>query len=302
VKISPSIELIWQLAGHEAIAGEFKEIQPEHFCLGLLKLAELPVQEAAKLGVNEAAAKVLTAEVAAVRSELAKLGIDATQLRRALRGRLGKGGHPYTGGQMHRSQASRDLFEAAARAADQAGSEVLAASHLLEAILKSPTPALAGLLRGAGGPKPPPATKTPLLDQHGQDLGRKAAELNLSGPGSREVEGRALLHGQPALSTGQRSRRQNPESGDGKNPQAFGRKPAALGHGRQGASGEEPALPERLGGAAARRRETTRIAAKRRKIQRTQGFFTADDADGADEITEGNAGNEGFDTAETRRT
>jgi hypothetical protein len=190
MKMSRSIDLIWQLSGAEAAAGEFKEIQPEHFCMGLLKLAELPVQQAAKLGADEATAKALATEIDLVRQELANRGIDSTRLRRALRGSLGKGGSPDHKGQMHRSQASRGLFDAAACAADVAGHQAVTAVHFLEVILNAPTPALAQVLPVKPAPQ---HVETPILDKYGEDLVVKVAKGELTSESDRTAECKAIL-------------------------------------------------------------------------------------------------------------
>lgn len=109
MKVSASIELSWQLAGREAIAGEFGQIEPEHFFAAVLKLAELPVEDVGNFAPGANVARELAAEVNTIRQELESRSIDSIRVRRALRARLGKGGAPYDGGENHRSQASKDL-------------------------------------------------------------------------------------------------------------------------------------------------------------------------------------------------
>jgi ATP-dependent Clp protease ATP-binding subunit ClpC len=193
MKVSASIELIWQLAGQEAIAGKFKSIEPEHFCMALLKFSELPVEEVDKIASGAEVARELAAEVNAVRDELENRSIDSTRTRRALRGQLGNGGSPYGGGRMHRSQASRDLIDAAARLANDAGSETLVASHVLEALLALPTPAIKQVLGEGAGRKVSGSSKTPLLDEYGKDLMRMAADGELSTAPDRKTEGKSLV-------------------------------------------------------------------------------------------------------------
>ena len=196
MKVSASIELVMQLAGQEAIAGKFKEIQPEHLCMALLKLSELPVVDVDRIASGSSAAKELAAEVAAVREALQGRSIDTTRTRRQLRDRLGSGGSPYDGGPMHRSPPSRQLFDAADRLADDARSDALAARHLLEALLAEPTAAIAKVLGEAAGARPEPAriTKTPLLDEHGRDLTQLAAAGQLACPPGREAESKSVAH------------------------------------------------------------------------------------------------------------
>jgi ATP-dependent Clp protease ATP-binding subunit ClpA len=192
MKISASIEIIWQLAGQETIAGEFKEIEPEHLFMALLKFADLPVQEVDNIAPASEAAKQLAVEVGRVREELANRAIDSTKIRRSLRAQMGKGGNPYEGGQIHRSPASRALFDAATKWADDAGVETLTAEHLLAAIFASPTAAIVQILGEKIKPMMPKTSKTPLLDEYGQDLTHLAAIGKLKESSARRVEAKVL--------------------------------------------------------------------------------------------------------------
>jgi ATP-dependent Clp protease ATP-binding subunit ClpA len=193
MKISASIEIIWQLAGQETIAGEFKEIEPEHLFMALLKFADLPVKEVNNIAPASEAAKQLAVEVGRVREELANRAIDSTKIRRSLRAQMGKGGNPYEGGQIHRSPASRALFDAATKWADDAGVETLTAEHLFAAIFASPTAAIVQLLGDKSRPKMPKTSKTPLLDEHGRDLTHLAAIGKLKESPARRAEAKVLV-------------------------------------------------------------------------------------------------------------
>ena len=110
-----------------------------------------------------------------------------------MRSQFGKGDAAYDGGRMHRSSASRDLFDAAARLADDAGSETMTALHMLKALLTSPTPVMAGVLEGAAGPRAPKPSETPLLEQYGRDLTQMARDGELKEVTERQAECKALL-------------------------------------------------------------------------------------------------------------
>ena len=194
MKMAASIELIWQLAAQECIAGMFKEVMPEHFWMALMKFAELPVEEVEKIAPGAEVARELAGEVTVVRDELEARGIDSTRVRRDLRATLGKGGGHFDGGRMHRSEAARDLFDAAAKLADDAGSETLGSNHLLEALLASPTDAMAKVLGDVVGPRVAKPSKTPLLNECGHDLTQMAADGKLEKVSGRQAECRALLH------------------------------------------------------------------------------------------------------------
>ena len=194
MKASASIELLWQMAVQEALAGEFGEIQPEHFFAGLMKFAELPEEQTKKLAPGANVAQELATEVGKVRLMLQNHSIDSTRVRRELRARLGKGGRPNAGGtEMHRSQACREMFDAASRLADDKGSDVLAAEHILAAMLASPTEPLRAVLGASPAPPAAQRTETPLLDRDGRDLVRLAANGELEAGMERKAESRNLV-------------------------------------------------------------------------------------------------------------
>lgn len=192
MKLSASVELLWQLAGQESVAAQFKEVEPEHFLAALLKFSELPVEELDKMAPGAEAAKVLATEVRAVRAALEERGVDTTRVRRELRARMGRGQTPYEGGQVHRSDASRAIFDAASKLADDAREETVTALHLLEAILAAPTPAMREVL---GELKAPASGQSaaPIMAELGRDLVRLAAEGSLRADKGRQAECKALL-------------------------------------------------------------------------------------------------------------
>lgn len=192
MKMSVCIELIWKLAAQEAVAGEFKEIEPDHFFAGLLKFSEIPVES---MGSAQDAppAKLLAAEIAALRDVMGDLAGVSTQVRRELRAKLGSGGVAFDGGQIHRSPASRQLFDSSARLADDAGSDTVTSAHLFAALLASPTPAMTELLGPSPVQKGRPSATTPVLNEFGRDLTRLAAEGELRVTTGRQAECKALL-------------------------------------------------------------------------------------------------------------
>jgi len=189
-----SVALVWKLAEGEAASAGFDRIQPEHLCMGLLKFSELPVEDVGDIGLDAEAARALAAEVAALRKDLGRRSIDSTAARRTLRARLGRGDAPYAGGGLHRSQASRDVFTAAARMAEETESEAVSAIHLHAALLAEPTELMSDALGDAAGPRPPAMSKTPLLSEHGRDLGRLSARGDIGSEPDRHAESKALVH------------------------------------------------------------------------------------------------------------
>lgn len=193
-KVSASIELLWQLACREAIAGRFAAIEPEHFCMALLKLAEIPSEQLEKLSPNGGqTGKELAEDVQAVQKDIARLGVDSTQARRKLRASLGKGDAAYDGGEMHRSEKSRVLFDEAARETDKAGSDVLTVRHLLAAIAANPTPAIREVLLAGGQAARDSGQLPALLSRWGTDLTALAAKGELREEIGRAAEAKSVM-------------------------------------------------------------------------------------------------------------
>jgi ATP-dependent Clp protease ATP-binding subunit ClpA len=179
MRACPSVELLMQLATQEATSGRFKEIEPGHILAATLKFAELPVEEVDKMAPGSDAAKLLAAEVHAIRQELAGRFIDSKQARRRLRAELGRGNALHVRPPLHRSEASREVFDAATKLVENAGCEALKAQHLLEALLLSPTPVVIKVFGDALRTKTWKPGETPLLERFGRDLTRLAAEGKL---------------------------------------------------------------------------------------------------------------------------
>jgi hypothetical protein len=170
VRFSASIDVAMLLAAQEAIAGGFKGIEPEHLLEAILKLSEIPVEELEKMTNNQGAAKELVKEAASVRSELKLRTIESTRVRRELRALLGKGQHEWDGGRVPRSEATRRLFEVAGKAAEEGRTGVFSATHLLDALLRTPTKTMAKVLGSAAGPRPHGRQTKLLIDQYGKDF------------------------------------------------------------------------------------------------------------------------------------
>jgi len=169
MRISLSIELIWKIAGEEAIGGDFEKIEPEHFMMALLKFAELTEDATEKYIANQEVTKNLLNEIRSLRELLGKNNIDSTRLRREMRHRMGKGSCPYRGEVMHRSDASREMFDQVALFAQDEGHDTLVAVVFLEYMLSYPTPLLKEVLEDLTEALPK-QHGTPLIDQYGTNL------------------------------------------------------------------------------------------------------------------------------------
>ena len=188
MKISSAIELIWNLAAQEAVAGEFREIEPEHLCIAILKFAEISPQEEKIAQVRQ-----MGEEIRAVRMQIDSQRVDTTIARRRLRTMIGTGGQPYAGGGMHRSQASREIFDAAATLADTTGSEVLLVSHLWSALLACPTEAILQVMGDKTIGAPVRSASTPLLNEGGRDWIQFVTESKAPAGTDRFSEAKALV-------------------------------------------------------------------------------------------------------------
>jgi hypothetical protein len=170
--MGPSIELLMHLAGREAIESDFPEIQPEHLLEGLLKLSEFPVEHLGKMVVDPSAVAQIETELEELRRTLSGREVDSAVLRRALRSRLGNGGKKFGGEPLHRSAASRKVFERSAALAKQGGARGTAPVHVLRALLAEPTPIVEELV----GKRRPSPGGPPAADDGRREDGRASAE------------------------------------------------------------------------------------------------------------------------------
>lgn len=193
MKMTTSIELVWQLAGQEALAADFSTIQPEHFLMALLKLTELPFDDIHKVAGGEEVARELAQDAANVREEFERRSVNTKHARRTLRSDLGTGDGRGDDRELHRSDASRCLFDSAAQLADKTDADVLVPQHLFLAMIESPTPLMKSVLGSASESVRAHQSETPLLHQYGRDLCQLAVSGKLQKRETRDAEHTALL-------------------------------------------------------------------------------------------------------------
>ncbi|MFH0765897.1 MAG: hypothetical protein V2A61_05695 [Calditrichota bacterium] len=177
--VSVAVELIWNLAAKEAAASEFKEIEPDHFAAAVLKFAEIPEDEVFKFTPSVDAAIQIKKEIQIINEELRGRQINSAEARRDLRSLRGKGGSPFNNGSLHRSNASKTIFDIAARMADMDRRNTLTADYLWKALLSSPSPFLTKVLGVTLSSKPIALVKLSQLEIQGRDLTKLAREGNL---------------------------------------------------------------------------------------------------------------------------
>jgi len=176
VHISASIEIICHVACQEALSADYCEILPEHFWMGMLKFAELPVEDTEKIMPSAATAHQLSIEVDSIRRAFAYRAINTTITRRRLRTELGKGNSPHFEGQLHRTEASRRLFDKAAQFAANAGSQVMMTDHLLSALVTIPTEVALCVLDYELKNWDDTSAATPMINNFGRDITKQVRQ------------------------------------------------------------------------------------------------------------------------------
>jgi ATP-dependent Clp protease ATP-binding subunit ClpC len=112
IDISLGIKAVWTIAGIEATEGRFKEIEPEHFFIAILKIVDLVDNLPYYFyELNKDDNDAMIEEITPVKLVLEEQGISAKELRRGLRQSLGVGDADYKERMLHRSDKSRKVFE-----------------------------------------------------------------------------------------------------------------------------------------------------------------------------------------------
>jgi hypothetical protein len=180
MEISPGVEIIWNMAGGETRAARMKEIEPDHFFCGLLKFAEMNEGEIQTDQVPQLVIQALKTELEQLRKVLKDKAINTTNVRREIRRVVGQGFlRPAEGEALHRSEASRQLFEQATRSAVQ-NRGIVDAVILLKTLLARPTYAMSQVLGKTAGAEDDGKAEEPAVDlppnRYVQELTPGAAE------------------------------------------------------------------------------------------------------------------------------
>jgi hypothetical protein len=151
---SIGVQMAWTIAGVEAAAAGQDSIEPTHLMIGICSLVKLLTEEVRrKLGMEVKVGKDLEAETMSLVAVLKQNGLDATALRRQLRG-LQDQGQPLAerpGKLLHRTPLSRYAFSRAEKLAGE--DATVTVLHLLAAILEDETGLSARVVEGSG-PQP----------------------------------------------------------------------------------------------------------------------------------------------------
>ena len=198
--LSVAAEMAWKVAAAEAARARHPQIDNAQLLVGLCSLDKILGAKDERALAPETAAAVRR-EADSVEAALARAGLEATPLRRALRRRLGRGTYVHGGRPVGRSGACKETFY---RAALLAGGSEVTCLHLLAALAQDPDPKVSRPLRDLGASldalkeqallvaraAPLPAEerrvigsgsvlqgpRTPHLDRYGRDLNALAAQ------------------------------------------------------------------------------------------------------------------------------
>lgn len=143
--LSFSANLAWQLSAQEAARSEF--IEPAHILIGICSLEKFSAQDEK---LNPPDRQSLQIEQDDIAELLRDFELDATDLRRALREALGTGEFKHTEKVIHRSPASKQLFNRAGALARSISEKEVTCLHLFAAILEQPDSVIASVLEAEG--------------------------------------------------------------------------------------------------------------------------------------------------------
>jgi hypothetical protein len=146
MQISPGTQLVWSLSGSEAVNLGMPKIEPDHLYCALLKFVELSDDTIARLLNNSSEAPSVCRERNELADKFKNLPGSTTEIRHALRKQAEHGTHKLEGNLIHRSDASRKIFEKAIEMANDENEPVYP-THLLRVLMDSPTPAMKKVLK-----------------------------------------------------------------------------------------------------------------------------------------------------------
>jgi hypothetical protein len=155
MELSPGVELVWWLASREAQRAKAGAVEPDHFFCALLSFAELSDSDLQTVATLDLAQEKLVELRDKLRWHLRLRELDTrtTALRHAVRRDAPQSNGSAVGATLHRSEATRQVFEAAGVLARE-GHEKITPQHLLYALLNAPTPAITHALASVEAAEP----------------------------------------------------------------------------------------------------------------------------------------------------
>lgn len=144
---SPALGFVWKIALAEALASRNKELFPEHFLCALLKFVELD-RATIEISIPDESDALdgLLAEQDQLKEVFGSMGINTTDVRHSLRGKVPPGNLEKLDRVIRRSSNSREIFTEATEEAERQGSPVLRCHYLLQALLHHTTPIIREVL------------------------------------------------------------------------------------------------------------------------------------------------------------
>lgn len=136
----------WQLAAKEAIAGRFKEIEPEHLFATILKISEIPMEALTPQIARQSDVDSIKTELQSLVSDFKARNIQTTEVRRLIRSLMGVGNYQHGQEPVHRSNELRRIFSAAELRTRNQGENCVHISCLLKELLQSATPIMTKVL------------------------------------------------------------------------------------------------------------------------------------------------------------
>ncbi len=227
-ELGVGVELSYRLAVGETKHSNHQYVTPGHFFCGITKLQDvLDPQRLQQIGMPSSRIGEYLAEAMGVLKLLQEFKLEPRQARHKLRAMLGDGGYQRVPDDRHIPLApeSQTALERASELAGEAGASIVAAQHLLAALLEGDDAHLGRLfndlgvnrdeLRAAAAALPvarSAATGASSVDKIGVDLvelarsgklgevfGRKAVILQVIGSLARETKNNPVLIGDPGV-------------------------------------------------------------------------------------------------------
>ena len=140
---SAGVRFAWQIASWEAGSLKLNQIDPEHILLGLLSLIKTK-QIDSYHQLTPVEKHFLDSEMAAIDQILSEFGTTTTAIRRSLRKTMPMGRFKGNLQIVHRSEATKQVFEIAEELARK--SRYLTSLHLLAALIRSPQNGIGSVL------------------------------------------------------------------------------------------------------------------------------------------------------------
>jgi ATP-dependent Clp protease ATP-binding subunit ClpC len=207
--LSNGADLVWKSAVAETQQARLPRIEPEHLFIGVCSLERF-LQPGAI--ADAAVRQTVQNEWAPLAAIFQNSHLDPAAVRRALRAVVGTGTASYPDGLIHRSDASKAVFDRAGALAELTERPATTSMHLLQALLEqdgtfiptvlSEQGVQLGILRAAViqglapppvAPPAPPTAQLSSLEQFGRDLTRLAAEGKLPPVVGRRTEMLAVV-------------------------------------------------------------------------------------------------------------